>query len=666
MKVRYSFSLVMLLFAVSFAGAIGEDENPIVPATIQNDEGGAVLVRGSVAYTNAFFTSGVSEPLIILEDQTGFVQRNRGYLFPPESQTIGQITSDFYTSPFTYSLALPIEPQGALSDINNDGSPDVMVFAVAYWSNIWGDAFLEKRDQYGGGWSSAYASTLVSSDAETLGEYVGGKVLVYAPSPNLPFPEGWGADGRLFTADDPLVSLPSGYTVVDMSQPTFTFDRSRYVTMDLLEGDGASADDFSALSYTEAFDAMVEKFRTQYAFTEYKGINWDALKAQFRPRMEEAEATRDADAYSLALSEFAWQIPDGHVSVSFTPTTYNAFLAATEGGLGMAIRELDDGRVITNFITEGGAASIAGIQPRAEIIAINGTPINQVVSEAIAWSAPFSTEHFRRLQQLRYAVRFPSGTVVDVTFKNLNDAEPRTASMRTTAERDSFNFSSFNRDGSPYALPVEYRLLPSGYLYVQITSFFDDERLSINLWERMLSQANANEVTGIIIDMRSNGGGSGYLADQMASYFFDEEYPLGNSGRYDESLNDFYFDPNRRESFFLAPEPLRYRGNVAVLVGPNCLSACEFFSWNMTRGNRADVVGQYPTGGLGGSVERFFMPNDITMQLTVGRAVDADGNIHIEGIGVVPTVLVPVTEETLFTTGDVILDYAISALDAKR
>jgi hypothetical protein len=41
------------------------------------------------------------------------------------------------------------------------------------------------------------------------------------------------------------------------------------------------------------------------------------------------------------------------------------------------------------------------------------------------------------------------------------------------------------------------------------------------------------------------------------------------------------------------------------------------------------------------------MPEDLMVQITTGRAVDAQGNIHLEGKGVVPTVKVPVTAETL-------------------
>ena len=57
------------------------------------------------------------------------------------------------------------------------------------------------------------------------------------------------------------------------------------------------------------------------------------------------------------------------------------------------------------------------------------------------------------------------------------------------------------------------------------------------------------------------------------------------------------------------------------------------------------------------------MPDGVEGQFTVGRAVDANGDIHIEGRGVVPNLLIPITEATLFGGGDPILDAAIAYLD---
>lgn len=113
------------------------------------------------------------------------------------------------------------------------------------------------------------------------------------------------------------------------------------------------------------------------------------------------------------------------------------------------------------------------------------------------------------------------------------------------------------------------------------------------------------------------------------------------------------------------PANLQNTGPVAVLVGPGCVSACEFFSYDMTINGRAQIVGEYPTDGGGGSIEAFYMPENIYCQMTFGRAVDPNGNVHIEGKGIVPIVKVPVTAENLqkeANGADLILAAAEAAL----
>jgi C-terminal processing protease CtpA/Prc len=653
--------LLSLLVAAAPAQTQAQEKFAFALAPILNDEGGTLAVRGQMAYSNPLFTVGVAAPMVILEDQAGFVDRNEAFLLPKASQTLGQITSDFYTSPVSYTIALPIEPQASLRDVDNDGERDrgVMIFAVAYWNNIFGDPFLEERDLFGGGWSTAYASTRVSEDAETRREVIGGKLLVYAPDDAQGFPSDFGPDGLLFTADDPIIGLPAGYTVIDLDARPFAFDRSRYPVIDLIEPVGSALKDFSALGYTAAFDAMIELMRKEYAFTEYKGLDWDALSAQFRPAFVAAEAQKDGRAYLRALSEFALSIPDGHVSAPFVSQD---FQRATAGGVGLAMRDLDDGRTLVNFLTPGGPAERAGIQLRAEIIAVNDQPVMQAVENAFAWGGPFSTPHFKHLQQLRYLLRAPVGTSFKITYKNPGSSQVETATLFTEGERESFAFSSFEAGRTGAELPVDFRLLANGLGYVKLYSFSEDALLTVQLWERMMHVLNERRAPGLIIDLRQNSGGNGFLADQMAAYFFEESLRLGNTGYYNKELDDFFFDPRTEDRFYLPASDLRYGGKLAVLVGPNCKSACEFFAYDLTLKARAQIVGQYPTAGLGGSVADFKMPAGQYIRFTIGRAVDMNGEIHIEGKGVIPTIHVPVTEETLFSDGDPVMEAAVAYL----
>lgn len=151
----------------------------------------------------------------------------------------------------------------------------------------------------------------------------------------------------------------------------------------------------------------------------------------------------------------------------------------------------------------------------------------------------------------------------------------------------------------------------------------------------------------------------------MAAYFFSQETVVGNTAYYNKGSKSFYMDPGDQAIMIPPPADLQNSGPVAVLVGPGCASACEFFSYDMTVNGRVKIVGEYPTEGAGGSIEAFFMPANIYCQMTMGKAVDPSGNVHIEGKGVVPTVKVPVTIDNLQkeTNGeDVILAAAEAAL----
>ena len=654
--------LALLLTTPAFA--IGEkDEDDARAARIVNDEGGPVLITGELHYSNAFFTSGVDDPLIILEDQAGFIDRDETYIIPLESQVLGQITSDYFTSPFTFSLSLPAAPKGELRDVDNDGADDagVMVFAIAHWTNIFGGPLLDKCDQRGGGWSTAYASTRASDDPETRLEIIGGKFIVYAPEAGQGFPAGFGEDGLLFTEDDPIVTLPPGYSIVDMDEQPFVFERAAGPIVDLIEPEAAAINDFSELSYSDAFTAMVDLFRREYAYTELYGLDWDALEATYMSRFAEAEAVDEeeerAAAFALALRDFIWEIPDGHVSMPLSAVS-ELFREETDGGLGLSLTELDEGRVVVSYLLDGGPAAKAGMALGAEILAWDGGTLAEAMEREFVWAhQALATEHTKRLQQLRYITRFPLGTEVDITFLNPDSKTEQTVTLGVISERASFSNSSFFAGVEGDELPIETRILPSGYGYVAIYSFSDDERLMVKLWERMLKSIIDEELPGIIIDMRYNGGGSGYLADQLAAYFFQEEHTLGYSEFYNDTKGEFT-QSQRPDKFCLPDEDMRYAGEVAIITAPGCFSACEFFSYNMTIDDRAAIISHYPTGGLGGAVDDFLMPDDIEIRFTVARQLDPDLNIHIEAQGVAPTVRVPVTYESLFDDGDPLLEAA--------
>lgn len=622
---------------------------PVVPGEANPDE--PVFIRGNIPFTSPFFLESSYEPFVLLEDEGGFVTRNREFEFPLAGQVMGpaDLVSE---NNLVYSLALPSVPQGTQVDVDNNGKTDtgVQVFAVAYWSNIWGGPFLERRD--GTGWSTAYTSTIV--DPNKKDEIVGGILIVWVPDDKQGFPTGFGTDGRLFTADDPTGPIPAGYNLVDLNQEPFRVYKEAEPSINLNEGVGALKD-YSKMGYTEAFDAFFKRASKEYPFTVEKKVDWDALYKKYSARV--ADAKSDTDFY-IAIRDFTWGIPDGHIGGPFNA---GVFQEERGGGFGLVLLELSDGKVIATKVLPNYPAASAGIQIGAEVITWNGEPVEDAIAKVIPYFGPFSTEHTRHLQQVAFLTRVAPGDKVKVTFKNPGESTTKEVTLSPVLEYDSFYASQPSWSQDKLILPLDARILDSGLAYVRLVSFSDDTNLTAHLWDRYMKQLVDQEIPGLIIDLRINGGGSLGLALDMAGYFYDEEVTLYREAYYNEDTGKFEYQDTPAK---IKPGPKLYKGNIAVLVSPDCVSACEGFAYALAQTSRAIVVGHYPTAGAFGEVGlgQYKLPGDQNFQIPTGRPEAMDGKLVIEGRGIVPSIIIPVTEASALGKEDTVLEAAINAL----
>lgn len=673
------FVILLLTFMLVLAGSMTafaqDDADEVPPAEITNDEGGVVRIVGEVPYTVGFLTDFNQSTInVAMVNAANYVDRvfTAEVFDPVEWQTLGRVTSTPFQSPFTYEIDLPLLPPGPSRDVDNDSVEEdgVRFYSIGVFIDTTARAtsYWDQLTEYGAGLTSYISAE--SIDFELRYDVAGGKFLVWAPDDAQAIPAGFGEDGMLFTEDDPMMSIPAGWSVIDMGDggedfrdAVFTLDRSEIATVDLIEQEQSlQPSDYSDLTYSEAFLALLNQMREEYSFTELKGVDFDALEAEFLPRFVEAEENEDPVAYQFALRDFSWAIPDGHIGAGL-PLTNDAFFAETDGSVGIAIRTLDDGRTIVNYLVEGSPAQAAGIELGTEIVAINGMTVEERANEVNIWSAPFSSDHARDFQALRYAVRFEVGEEVDITFINA-DGEEETATMTAIAERESWSFTSV-LNGAPGddVQPLTFDFLEdSGYGYIQINTFSDFPEITLRNWEWAIDWMNANAVPGVIIDLRFNGGGYN-ISSWMAGYLTQEEVVIGNSAEYQPALGEFFVDPVNESVIRPAPDGTFYGGEVVVLTGLGCFSECEFFSYSLSLLDNVSIVGFYPTEGLGGNITPVFMPDGVRFQFTTGRALNTEGGIRLEGIGVPLDVQVPVTEETLFYDGDLLLDRAIEILN---
>lgn len=621
--------------------------------------GGPTLLTGTFTYTNDIITTYYVEQAAALIDMYAFVKRDKQWKVPIDSQVLGYMKLDQAAKTGEYRIQLPAKPLGQFVDLNHDGKTDqgVQVFAASYWPNMTDGPYSEGDDpSYG--WPSYLASTV--NDTENEDEVLGGKLVVWAPDAAQQFPTGFGADGKLFTDDDPVGAIPAGYSVVNLDKQPFAISQEAEQQLTLYEPKDVEIKDYSQQSYSQAFKQMLDKLRLEYAFNGIAGKapDWAAIERTYTPRVAAAERNRDAAAFSLAIHDFTLEFRDGHVGIGSDPNYGANFRAVAGGGYGFLARAVDDGRVIVTFVLKGGPAAGAGMQVGAELSAFGGKPIAQALAEVRPFEGPFSTDFGLRSAQQRYLSRAPVGTAVQVTFANPGKA-PTSAELTAVQEFESYFAGLPARDDDPAALPVEARVLSQGAGYIKIRTNYDDLGLIVRLFERALKAFEQNKITRVIIDMRVNPGGAPL---GLAGFLSDNEIELGQTLYYSEKTGQF--EPNGVRDK-VRPNEQRYTfERLALLVDQTCTSACEIESYGFSKLPNAIVVGQFPTGGVEAEVARgqFKLPEGIALQFPTGRIVLPDGSLFLEGQGVQPTLRVPITAANVLASDDAVLQAAEAEL----
>jgi len=619
---------------------------------------GPVLITGQFEYTNEFVVETYYvEHAVGLLDLTGFVLRDQEWELPVESQVLGYMDLDADNNRATFRLALPAVPEGKFNDVDQDGKPErgVQIFVVGYNPNLSGDVF-SVGDDRSLGWPGYLAS--VTTDSENQDELTGGKLVIWAPDGDQEFPSSFGDDGLLFTADDPVMAVPAGYSIIDLDAKPFGVIRTRNVEMTLYEPEDLAIKDYSKMSYTQAFDSMFEVIRKEYAFNGISGKqpDWDAVYAEIQPRVRAADDARDPYAYYLALRDFMLKFEDGHVGLSGGPMAglYNE--ENILGGWGFAVRELDNSKVIVVAVIPGTPAASVGMRVGAEILAINGQPAQQAIKNVKPFQ-PQSTDFGLRKEQTDFLTRGGIGEMITVEFQNPG-LSSLTVDMTSIYELDSLFAVYQGGIDDGLKLPTEYFMYPGANVgVITIHSNYDDLGLLIRIFERALSDFEWADVNGIVIDMRKNSGGAPL---GLAGYLHDEDIPLGQLEYYSDKTGKFEPEGPRDKVF---PNVNQYRfAKMVLLVDQYCYSACEIEAYGFSQVPGMVVMGQFPTAGVEAEVARgkFQLPEGMEFNIPTGRFTLPDGSIFLEGEGVQLSVRLPVDEMSVLSTRDVVLEEAVA------
>jgi C-terminal peptidase prc len=604
--------------------------------------GGPHTITGSYQTTNPINPLLGTQPSVVLYDMTGQILKDFDFRSPPQAQVLGTINGDIVSG--TYTLTLPDMPHATLLDFDGDtATPSaVQVFVTMTYLNLFGDEYIDRGE--------SEATLGMSARLDPLSyDVIGGAILVWSAKEGELFPGGMGPDGAAFTADDPLVALPAGWSAISLETDPFTIVRDPTVDIPVLENSG-ELHDYSALSYVDAWDKLFQRTRETYPFTAEKHLDWDAIYNTVTPLVK--AATTDLD-FHLAIIRFGEMIPDTHVGYVSLPVLTNLLV----GGIGITkLAVTDDGEVVVVSVSPNSPASQAGFQTGTTLVTVDDKPALQALDETPLLLNSASTPHVRRYFQALTMLQGPIGSEVALTWHNLNGTEQGQTFTRIMEVSSIMQAAG----GLPTGDVVTSRMLDSGVGYIRVSNFYQNAGQVDKLFGDQVQALVDAGAKGLIVDLRDNGGGLVALGMAVAGRFFPD---------YKQLLDLYYADGSGEFAYrglveILAEQPY-YDGPVAVLVNEMTVSMSDIFAYAMQANHRALIVGNTPSSGSTGEIGdgQYMLPGMLQMQIPTGRPVDpVSGKIVVEGTGVIPDIHVPLTVQSVVSPQDEVLQAAEAAI----
>ena len=345
----------------------------------------------------------------------------------------------------------------------------------------------------------------------------------------------------------------------------------------------------------------------------------ELLEKRYTRAIKRLKQAKSEDVFQTVMNSFARSI-EAHTSY-LSPRNADRFqmeMNLSFEGIGAVLQSEEDYTVIKSIVPGGPADKSGALKPEDKIIGV--AQDDEEFVDVIGW----------RLDEVVDLIKGPKGSTVRLQIQ------------KGATESKSMSVVSMTRD----KIKLEDRAAKSE-VYVPDSGPHEGEKLGVitipsfynNLHadvKKELDSLKAQDVRGVIVDLRGNGGGSLTEATLLTGLFI-EKGPVVQI-RYGEGKVSVNRDTDGLVS---------YDGPLTVLVDRYSASASEIFAAAMQDYNRALIIGEQTFGkgtvqqhrGLGRIYDLYDNPLG-SVQFTIAKFYRIDGG-STQHKGVVPDILYP-------------------------
>jgi carboxyl-terminal processing protease len=407
-----------------------------------------------------------------------------------------------------------------------------------------------------------------------------------------------------------------------------------------------------------SFDHVWETVRDRHFDADFNGVDWDAMRAEYRPQIVEA---KDMDTARGAMGAMLGCLGQSHFGI--IPAAAYASIDNDKGGsedadpsspgsdpdskddsedggnIGVDLRVLDGQAVVTAVYSDS-AAALAGVKRGWVVQAIDDREVQDAIETIDDAYADSTLRDLIVVRAISRRFRGPVGQSVDVRFLDTADA-PVQLELKRSARR-----------GKPTRLMnmpeqfvwIDHHRVEGDVGYVRFNGFFHPSYL---MGEFSTAMTGFMDAAGVIIDLRGNPGGIGALSMGMAGWLIPEK---------DQYLGTMSTRSNELR-FVVFPRAVTFDGPVAVLIDGLSASTSEIFAGGLRDLGRARLFGSTTAGAaLPSVIER--LPNGDGFQYAIANYISGGGAM-LEGDGVTPHDSVQLTRQGLIDGKDDVVQAAL-------
>jgi carboxyl-terminal processing protease len=381
------------------------------------------------------------------------------------------------------------------------------------------------------------------------------------------------------------------------------------------------------------FDDAWARINERYYDQTFHGLDWDAQRTTFRALA--AKAGSSQELYTVLRSMIA-SLNDPHTRV-FAPEEKSDWWRPRFVSVGLALAEIAGVPTVIK-VDNNSAAQRAGVRAGDVIESINGEAALALVKNRLTQlSEPANASaRFRVFAKL---LDGPSGTSVDLTWKR-KDGRQKSA--------------RFERYWQQRELGVRMRRERGEYAVIEIDAFTKPIAVA---FARTLKQKLPG-ARGLILDLRSNGGGDAEAMSDIASTFLGIGSNLGQFT--DRAGTSFTILTHLRSA--LTPDPLEQtKLPLIVLTSERTASAAEIFVEALRISNRATIIGTETCGCVLAVRTRHLLPDGGLLDVSELDYETALGQ-RLEGHGLKPDEIVNTERSDLYSGRDRTLELAVKAI----